>query len=398
MRADGLWRTSRPFSRRFGRAHRAGAAWTGLIRGDRFASSGTVGPGAHLIVAGQMATRILPGQQPVTTSATWSVEAGGMLELLAEPTMICEGAAYDMRLTLALAGDARAILSEIVVCAESATARIETTVTRDGHTVVVDVLKLSDGTRDKAANVVEPSPCSDPRSRRTRQRAADECPNARIGIGTFQAATPSCASPARTCNRFAKPSPLTRRNHLAIARRAPPRQVMLAPTTVSTSRSTSTSNEATSYQVAPRLQGRLDRHAQFQGVFHLVLHRPRRSRDVYSRDFGRLARRGSAAASARRDRRRQAPVDAHHRELHEIGGGALQRRVGRFPFGRRRAGHSSWRAGRACSGAGRAASRRSRARALPRGCDRCSRARRGSGRNTPASSLGRRAVDVEPLC
>jgi len=187
MRADGLWRTSRPFHE--GSAARIVLAQLGpgMIRGDRFASSGTVGPGAHLIVAGQMATRILPGQQPVTTSATWSVEAGGMLELLAEPTMICEGAAYDMRLTLALAGDARAILSEIVVCAESATARIETTVTRDGHTVVVDVLKLSDGTRDKAANVVGTLTVLGPADLAALDSAADECPNARIGIGTFQA-------------------------------------------------------------------------------------------------------------------------------------------------------------------------------------------------------------------
>jgi urease accessory protein UreH len=185
--ADGLWRTSRSFHE--GSATRIVLAQLGpgMIRGDRFASRGTVGPGAHLIVAGQMATRILPGREPVTTSASWSVEAGGRLELLAEPTMICEGAAYETRLTLALAADAIAVVCEIIVCAESATARIATTVTRDGHTVVVDVLELADDARDKAANVVGTLIVLGPADLAALDRAADECPNARIGIGTFQA-------------------------------------------------------------------------------------------------------------------------------------------------------------------------------------------------------------------
>jgi urease accessory protein UreH len=185
MRAEGLWRTSRPF--REGEAARIVLAQLGpgMIRGDCFAGSGTVGPGAQLIVAGQMATRILPGREPVTTSATWSVEEGGMLDLYAEPTMICDGAIYEARLTIALTGDARAIVSEIVACAPSASARFATNVTRDGNAALIDVLKLDPEARAPIADVIGTLLILGPADHKTLDQVAEDCPNVRVGIGTF---------------------------------------------------------------------------------------------------------------------------------------------------------------------------------------------------------------------
>jgi len=185
MRAEGLWRTSRPF--REGQAARIVLAQLGpgMIRGDRFAGSGTVGANAHLIVAGQMATRILPGPQAVTTSASWSVEPGGMLDLHAEPTIICDGASYQAQLAIALESDARAIVSEIVACAPSANARFATTVTRDGHPALVDVLKLDPEARATDARAIGTLLILGPTNQRALDEAADTCPNVRIGIGTY---------------------------------------------------------------------------------------------------------------------------------------------------------------------------------------------------------------------
>ena len=50
-----------------------------------FATSGRGAPGAHLIVAGQMATRVLSGPDPAINAASWVVVRAARLDVIAEP-------------------------------------------------------------------------------------------------------------------------------------------------------------------------------------------------------------------------------------------------------------------------------------------------------------------------
>lgn len=182
--AGGLWRTSRAF--REGSATRVVTAQLGpgMIRGDHFTTHGTVGPGAHLIVAGQMATRILPGDAPVTTTACWTVAPGGTLELRNEPTIVTAGAALDARLSIELEGSAHAVITDIVSLAAGATVRTAMKVERDGHVVLVDVLQLDEAAANEdrvigTLTILRPVNVAD------LDQAADACPNVRIGIGTY---------------------------------------------------------------------------------------------------------------------------------------------------------------------------------------------------------------------
>ena len=87
IRGTGLLRASRPFAEGAATRIVVGHLGPGMVRGDAFATSGRVAAGAHLIVAGQMAMRILSGPNPVTSTANWTVERGARLQLLAEPTL-----------------------------------------------------------------------------------------------------------------------------------------------------------------------------------------------------------------------------------------------------------------------------------------------------------------------
>ncbi len=142
IRTSGLLRTSRPF--REGAAARIVVAHLGpgMVRGDAFAVGGTVAAGAHLIVAGQMATRVLSGPERVTNAATWSIERDATLELIAEPTLVSRGAAYDARLELALAPGARAVVVELIRRDRGAALSIATIARRGARHALVDVIRL----------------------------------------------------------------------------------------------------------------------------------------------------------------------------------------------------------------------------------------------------------------
>ena len=151
IRAEGLCRASRPF--REGAAARVVVSQLGpgLVRGDMFASGGRVDAGAHLIVAGQMATRVLSGPDPVTTAAEWRIAAGATLELVAEPTLICPGASYASRTELCLEPGARAVVMELVHRERGAALTIATVARRDARLALHDVLHFEPDDADAGA-------------------------------------------------------------------------------------------------------------------------------------------------------------------------------------------------------------------------------------------------------
>jgi len=181
VRAGGLWRTSRPF--RDGDAARVVVSQLGpgMVRGDAFAVSGRVARGAHLIVAGQMATRVLSGPEPVTSAAEWTVEGGGCLELRAEPTLIAAGAAYDARITLRLEPGARAHVVELVRRERGAALRVVTVALRGERHALVDALRFDPGDDDDGA--IGTLIVLGPVDLAALDRAAERCAGVRVGIG-----------------------------------------------------------------------------------------------------------------------------------------------------------------------------------------------------------------------
>ncbi len=123
----------------------------GLVRGDAFASGGRVDGGAHLIVSGQMATRVLSGPDTVTTSADWEVAAGATLELVAEPTLVCAGASYTARTELRLEPGARAIIVELVHRECGAALTVATVARRGERLALHDVLRFEADDADAGA-------------------------------------------------------------------------------------------------------------------------------------------------------------------------------------------------------------------------------------------------------
>lgn len=142
IRGEGLLRASRPFHE--GAASRVVVAHLGpgMIRGDAFATGGSVAPGAHLIVAGQMATRVLSGPEPAVHDAVWHVGREGTLDLQPEPVLVGAGTAYLGTTELHLAPGARVRVREIVLCERGASVRTTLTGRRDRRLAFVDALTL----------------------------------------------------------------------------------------------------------------------------------------------------------------------------------------------------------------------------------------------------------------
>jgi urease accessory protein UreH len=186
LQTNGLWRSSRPFREGIATRIVVSQLGPGMIRGDEFRSGGEVGPDAHLIVTGQMATRILPGSAPVTTHATWSVAAGGMLELLNEPTIVTAGAALDAHLSLHLEGNARAVISDIVARSATATVRTTMKVERGCRIALIDVLQLDDDLEGGDIVIGTLIVLGGRLDLAALDRIADGCESVRIGVGTFE--------------------------------------------------------------------------------------------------------------------------------------------------------------------------------------------------------------------
>lgn len=185
IRASGLSRASRPF--REGSAARVVVSHLGpgYVRGDAFSVEGRVAAGAHLIVRGQMATRVLSGPNPVTSTAAWDVEPRATLELLAEPTIVCCGAALVARIDVALAPQSRVLILEVVRRERGAALRAMTTIRAGERRVLTDAL-CWDAEDDEDAAIGTVVARGFAVDLDTLDRVADACTNVRAGVGTFR--------------------------------------------------------------------------------------------------------------------------------------------------------------------------------------------------------------------
>ena len=185
IRAEGLCRASRPF--RDGAAARVVVSHLGpgFIRGDAFTSGGRIEAGAHLIVAGQMATRVLSGPESVTSVAEWYVAAGATLELLPEATLVCAGAWYDARTQLHLEPGARAVVME-VVHRERGAALASATIARRGERLALhDALRFAADDEDAGA-IGTIAVFGAHAGAAALDAVADSLAGVRIGVGTLR--------------------------------------------------------------------------------------------------------------------------------------------------------------------------------------------------------------------
>jgi urease accessory protein len=125
----------------------------GLVAGDRAAVRVRVGEGAAALVTGQAAEKVYRSTGALTRiESRLEVGAGGWLEWCPQETILFDRARLRRRLRLVLAGDARAMLGEIVVLGRLAAGerfrhgllfdRIE--VEREGVLAWLDSLRLDD--------------------------------------------------------------------------------------------------------------------------------------------------------------------------------------------------------------------------------------------------------------
>ena len=184
IRGTGLLRASRPFTEGTAARVVVGHLGPGMVRGDVFATSGRVATGAHLIVAGQMAMRVLSGPDRVTSTAYWTVERDARLELIAEPTLVAAGASYDACLEIALEPGARAIVTELVRREPGAALRIATIVHRGERAALIDVLRFDAGDPYDAA--VGTLALFGPADLDALDSVADGRKDVRIGIGRLR--------------------------------------------------------------------------------------------------------------------------------------------------------------------------------------------------------------------
>ena len=185
IRTRGLCRASRPFHEGAAARVIVSQLGPGFVRGDAFSSGGRIEAGAHLIVAGQMATRVLCGPDTVTNAAAWSVAAGATLELLAEPTLVCADASYTSRTELELDPGARAVVMEIVH-REHGAALAMTTVARRGERLALhDALRFDAGDADAGA-IGTLAVFGAHAGLAALDRAADACVAVRVGVDTLR--------------------------------------------------------------------------------------------------------------------------------------------------------------------------------------------------------------------
>ena len=184
MRTSGLCRASRVF--REGAAARVVVSQLGpgMVRGDVFAAGGTVASGAHLIVAGQMATRVLSGPRPVAATTRWTVEPDAALELRAEPTLVCAGAAYATRTELVLRPGARAAAIEVLHREPGAACTAVLLARRGDRLVCADALRFA--ADDDQATAVGTLAIFGAARPAALDGVAGSHPNLRIGIGTLR--------------------------------------------------------------------------------------------------------------------------------------------------------------------------------------------------------------------
>jgi hypothetical protein len=112
----------------------------GVVHGDRLELVGTLDDDARLIVTAQAATRVLGGARPASSRARWNVGARARLSLIGEPLVANAGGRYEATQHVALARDARVLISEAVCAPADAEIRLRTVIDIEGVETLYDAV------------------------------------------------------------------------------------------------------------------------------------------------------------------------------------------------------------------------------------------------------------------
>ncbi len=142
VRYEGVSRCSRTFERDGAALVVLSNLGPGVVRGDALEISGTVGPGAHLIVTEQTATRVLGGVAPSHIDAVWSVASGATLELRPEPIVAQLGGDATFSVTIDCAPDATVIVRDLASISGTTRVRLKTLIRVGGRDAFYDSIEL----------------------------------------------------------------------------------------------------------------------------------------------------------------------------------------------------------------------------------------------------------------
>jgi urease accessory protein UreH len=142
VRYEGVARCSRTFRRGDAALVMLSNLGPGIVRGDAIEIAGSVGPGAHLIVTEQAATRILGGASPSRVNAAWRVAEGATLELRPEPIVARIGGDATIATTVDCAPDATLIVRDLASVAGATRLRLQTLARIAGRDVFYDSIVL----------------------------------------------------------------------------------------------------------------------------------------------------------------------------------------------------------------------------------------------------------------
>jgi urease accessory protein UreH len=145
VRYEGVARCSRTFRHDGAATVMLSNLGPGIIRGDTLEIAGTVGPGAHLIVTEQSATRILGGTAPSRLDAMWTVASGATLELCPEPIIAHIGGDATISTTVECERDATLIVRDLASVAGATRLRLRLLVRFDGREAFYDSIVLAAG-------------------------------------------------------------------------------------------------------------------------------------------------------------------------------------------------------------------------------------------------------------
>ncbi len=183
VRYDGIARCSRPFAEGSATRLMFSQLGPGVVRGDSVEISGRVDEGAHLIVTEQTATRILGGVLPSQCRASWTVAAGAILDLRAEPVVAQAPGDHAIVTIIEAQPGATVIVRDVAAVANGARLRLKTLVCIDGRDAFYDAVDLGDDAPPAVGTFAVIGPTVD-------VAAFDACAAAatgvRIGIGTLR--------------------------------------------------------------------------------------------------------------------------------------------------------------------------------------------------------------------
>lgn len=143
IRYDGVARCSRTFRRDGAALVMLSTLGPGIVRGDSLEVFGTVGPGAHLIVTEQAATRVLGGGASSRVDAVWTVASGATLELCPEPIIAHLGGDAMISTTIDCAPDAALIVRDLASVSNGARVRLRTLIRVAGRDALYDSIEIA---------------------------------------------------------------------------------------------------------------------------------------------------------------------------------------------------------------------------------------------------------------